>query len=296
MALVSFSIYPDLARLWCEFAVRLKAYSPALDVILVDSSGRLRAPDLPGVVLLRLWNIEHGRKMDLVCRTFQHDYVWFCDDDVFPLAAEPLADRIAELGSEETWVVSLLPRSQRVVANGRSQPAVGSYCIVVKRRVVVAEGLSLRVRPVEDPQINWGRGYYDTADYAQVTAASRGWHARFAPATEWLAAFMGTTIMYLKMSRPGYSLAALEADLALRPEDWRRVSGHLGSAFCLLKTVELYEAAFGRPPRWKPPVAEAELIALAERFPNQLARKRAFEYFERYEQEYRKALAVLCPR
>lgn len=286
IALITFTIYPDLAEIWSYFATR-NIDKSIVDIYCVDSSGLLRQERVPEVKVLRFWNIEHGKKMDIFSRLLDYEYIWICDDDVM-LVDEVLQHLLlTEFGQDpKIWAVSLLPRSQTIKSGDIERRAMGSYCFGFRRDIVINEQLSFRPKETIDQTVNWGRRYYDTCDFAQYQALERGYEVALIDSSDVLKSFMGTSILYLKMRTKLNSSDKFHEHIESYGDDWRKISGFLGSAFCTRKIFSLYEVMFGRAPSWEPLVSEETILEIVDTLENSEAKARAQSYIHRYESAY----------
>ena len=204
----TFSVVPGLTALWALLLDRsLDGRSHHLWI--GDCSGGLR--QLPGVRAQRstirpLLNLNHGVKLDLfmrdVCRA---EYVVLSDDDVLWPTARPLEWALARMAEDPRLaVVSLVPRGRFTwTIDGREHVPMGSYCLVVRRSLWLAEKLSFRQVSEPSPNPKSYRGQYDTADYANVELLRRGLGVCVAPAEVRgeLAVFKGVSSALLQIQK-----------------------------------------------------------------------------------------------
>lgn len=187
-----------MTALWSWFAKA--AISLPARVIVGDCSGRYPRGSCGerADVVIPVLNYEHGQKIDLFMkRVCQTEYVFISDDDV--LNETPLDWAIEQLkGNPGAAVVSLRPRAWSALKAITPQP-MGSYCLVVRRNIWMAEGLSFRADCSPFSQgYDW---YYDTADLANVELLRRGYDVIIAPPDirAHLTAFEGISRWTLKM-------------------------------------------------------------------------------------------------
>lgn len=179
---ITFSVLPTLTMLWSKFILRAIEAQPRR-VIIGDSSGALRhIPRQEGVSIVPIMNYPHGEKLDLfmrhVCRA---EYVVVSDDDVFWLDEQPWLWAMQQFEQHaDTAVVSLCPRSAKAkILEGKVPQPMGSYSLVIRRRIWAEENLSFRIRaPIGARDHDW---YYDTADWANVLLLERGYKVAIAP-------------------------------------------------------------------------------------------------------------------
>ncbi len=286
VTLLTFSIYPDLARIWYSFAVR-NAGDRHVRILIVDCSGALDARKFLRADILRFWNFSHSRKIDYFLRhVIQTPYVWLCDDDLMitsPRALEWAQARFA--GQPGLAVASLAPRGWGFSVNGRQHSSMGTYCILLDRRIFVKEALSFDPVRSRRTDINRGTGYYDTSDYANEQLLLRGYGVEtLAHSEERLTCgFVGTSIARLLLLQGAQSLRQEVARLT--PASAPAVAHRLVGAFCAWKVYDLYRHCFGEQPAWLPPLSAAEISDLAEKLPEE-QRERTLASFERYQAHF----------
>jgi hypothetical protein len=280
IALITFSINPVFSKTWAYFARKFTDEN-LVDIFIIDSSGNLLPGDIEGVTIINYRNIEHGKKINRFARLLHYPYIWLCDDDVFFSDSSTQQLVNSNLAIDRLFAISLWPREQKVKSGQVEQNAMGSYCVCFNREVFLKEHLSFRPFTTQENDVNWGRGYYDTADYAHKKALDKNYRVIIAK-SEALQSFMGTSIVYLKLRSSQKTAEAFLRETIRISEDWRRISGRLGSAYCLIKMHELFKEVYGVTAGWNPPFSESNLIKFASDLANLQAKERAFLYFERY--------------
>ena len=173
---------------------------------------------------------------------------------------------------------------------------MGSYCIIYDRQTCLRQRWSFRVVATQDQAINWGRGYYDTADYAHQQSLMDGYGVELFEGLQELNAFMGTSIVYLKLKRWKSEGNKFLEDAIRISEDWRRISGLLGSAYCLCKVYDLYQGIFREKPKWTPTINEDAILTVVDGLESVQAKERANEYIQRYQRVYERLAASAAAR
>ncbi len=287
VTLLTFTIHPDLARVWYRFASKGVA-GHSVRVVIVDCCGRIDPTLFSGALVVPFWNYSHSRKVDYFLRyAIATPHVWLCDDDVMLTNPAVLA-RVKDLFTTRTDLacVSLAPRGWSLSVGAHSTRAMGSYCIVFDRRVIIREGLSFS--PAKSPNPGVGRiaGYYDTADYANEQLLRRGYGIEIIgenqdpPNT---CGFVGTSVAYLGMRR---GLKQQLAEIAKLSVDKPTVAVHrLVGIYCNWRVVDLYRKAFQAEPLWRPTIIESQLGQLIAALPD-AQQEEARRLFQRYEQRY----------
>jgi len=240
-ALVTFSAFPELTELWLEFAAACTD-PHRTEIFVLDSSGRLRVRVARPVQIVPCWNVEHGRKIDLFVTKAGHERVWLCDDDVFLLSPSVEQRLERALEAPDAWAASLMWREQKLTPDGPH--AMGSSCLMFKREVPLRHGWSFRVRATQDSYVNWGRGWYDTCDYAHAQSLSAGYRVVLLERDESLAPFIGVTAMYLKLRTEIRDANGFWNKFRSYKGDTRKARLFLTGAFSLLRVCQLYERFF----------------------------------------------------
>lgn len=147
--LLTFSVYPDLTRIWYHLA--RKHLGPDPRIVIVDCCGLLQKALFPEAQVIRFWNFSHSRKIDYFIRyVINTRHVWLCDDDVMFVNPE-VSERAHRLLSQgQVAAVSLAPRGWSLTVDGREERGMGSYCLLFDREVFVSEGLSFSPVKTED--------------------------------------------------------------------------------------------------------------------------------------------------
>jgi hypothetical protein len=200
---ITFSVIPEISSLWVRFINQ--ALSDINHRVLIgDCSGNFLYQANPKVNIFPLFNFNHGVKLDLfmqhVCSA---EYVLVCDDDLFWLDDEPLRWALESFQNKENLaVVSLYPRPHKIPQLKEVvHEAMGSYCLVIRRKTWINEQLSFKYyRPP-----NWQKigNFFDTADYANLQLVQRGYLIESPPneIRSHLIPFYGTSMWGLKILR-----------------------------------------------------------------------------------------------
>lgn len=245
-----------------------------------------------GVTVVHYVNTEHGKKINRFARKLNYPFIWLCDDDVFFSDHSTMQVVKSHIDKDRLFAISLMPREQKVKNHHIEQQAMGSYCVCFSRDVFIRERLSFRPFATNNKEINWGRGYFDTADYAHQQAIDRNYQVVIAK-SESLQAFMGTSIVYLKFNMRERSSAAFLEETIRISDDWRRIAGRLGSAFCVNKIYRLFTMIQGVTPDWQPPIHEDQIVDFASGLSNIQAKERSQDYFKKYSQAYEKLSSLI---
>ncbi len=199
--LLTFSVYPDLTRIWYYFAQR--NLDADVKVMVVDCCGSLRKSHFPEAQVVRFWNFSHSRKIDFFIRYIVGTrYVWICDDDVM-LVNPGVAKQAHQLiGQDRVAAVSLAPRGWQLKVNGEMHKGMGSYCLLFDRGVFLSEDLSFSPAKTTDPSVGRISGYYDTGDYANRQLLERGYTIEFLVGEaecDYVCGFVGTSTARLSL-------------------------------------------------------------------------------------------------
>jgi len=193
-----------------------------LRLIIGDCSGGLcRTIGSDALEVMPVLNYQHGEKIDLFLRKVcAGDYVVISDDDVFWLDDVPWNWAINQFEKDPNLVVaSLLPRSRlSSILEGRLDQAMGSHCLVLRRKIWAREAFSFKVVcPPSGGGCDW---FYDTGDYANVELPKRGYRIAIAPpeVQAHLVAFDGISSWSLKVRERSGSILGNVVNVPLRQE------------------------------------------------------------------------------
>ena len=165
-----------------------------------------------------------------------------------------------------------------------------------KREVPLRHGCSFWVRPTRDPYVNWGRGSYDTCDYAHAQSLSGGYRLLLLERDETLAPFIGVMPMYLKVETEIRDGEGFWAKFRSYMGDERKARLFPAGAFSPLQACQLYERVFGTPVRSPLPFDEHQILpAAAElgRWGASQPGRPPTQFLERYPRSYRAFLAAI---
>ncbi len=182
--IVTFSVVPRLTAAWAAFM------DHALDgwdhrILIGDSSGAFESlTSNPKIRTLCVLNFPHGEKLDLFLQQFcGSEFVIVSDNDVFWLNNAAWLWALEQFAANARLVaVSLRPREGQVwptIAERIPGPPMGSYCLIIRRQIWMAEQLSFRI--IESPSHKHEGYFFDTADYANVLLLERGYRVLIAP-------------------------------------------------------------------------------------------------------------------
>lgn len=198
---LSCTVIPEIGSLWSFFLTQAQAGQPH-NLTLADSSGNFDRAAVPGAQAVDLFNFNHGTKLDLLVRNAcQAEFVLICDDDIFWLDSSPLAWALEQFSQDEKLaVVSFHPRPHKIPQlRDQVDEPMGSYCILVRRRIWLEQGLSFKF--YKSPDWKSIGNYFDTADFANLLLVQRHFHVLIAPPEmrERLVPFYGTSMWGLKI-------------------------------------------------------------------------------------------------
>jgi len=181
ITVITFSIYPELTRIWYYFMDStlsfLKAKNIDAEMLVVDCAGGLDKNQLPNALVERFVNERHSRKLDFfIKRYFDSKLVLITDDDCFMLEPGSIMAAVdALLNEEKLAAYSLFPRPDwNFTINGEPMQPLGSYCVVYDREILIKERLSFGIPNVKNPHN--GRPY-DTGDFLNEQLLNRGYRA-----------------------------------------------------------------------------------------------------------------------
>jgi len=279
--LLTFTINPDLSRLWYLFAK--KSLGDQVKLVIVDSSGKINKDQFPGAQIICLWNFHHSKKTDYILyHVVQSRYLWLCDDDVFVMDSSALGQAQKFFHDDEkVAVVSFIPNDYDLVFDQKSHQAMGSYSIFLDRKIFLDEQLSFLPVKSNNYQYNHGTGYYENADFANEQLLKRGYNVEFLLGEEnkyeYVCGFDGVDSARIRMLE-GRERFISEIKKIEKPKARHRIIG----AYCCWKVVDLYRLAFGEEPQWIPPVSQQDLFQLIKDMGDQYE-KAIFNQFQLYD-------------
>lgn len=179
ITIITFSIFPELTRLWYYFieqsADLLVRHGFTLRFLIVDCSGKLDPRNFPSATIERFINDTHPHKLDFFFRRYiKSGLVLISDDDCFIVDPQIILEAAKDLTKDERLaVISFFPRPDwwLTVDEKRSRP-MGSYCLMVNRNIIIKEKLHF-----QSPKIinSYNNRIYDTADYMNEQLLKRGY-------------------------------------------------------------------------------------------------------------------------
>jgi hypothetical protein len=176
ITLLTFSIYPDLARVWYQFLIK-SGLQELADIIIVDSSGKLKAKYFPKAKILYLPNLYHSKKIDYLVRHYlKSKYILLCDDDRFIINKDIIKDSLAFLEKDaKNAAISFTPRThwQYKLADQQHEP-LGVYSLFFNRDIYLKEKLKFTSTKVPNTYLG-NKTYYDTGDKANELLIKRGY-------------------------------------------------------------------------------------------------------------------------
>ena len=271
MALLTFTIYPDLARLWHKLWTRV--WPTDWPIIVVDSSGELDPKHVPSAKVYRFANKYHGWKADrFIHRWIESDYVWLTDDDKFVVDPAAISFVRSAIG-EGVGAVSFAPRIKgwRYTIDGNSYVPMGSYCVVLNAVLIRKAKWPLAASPqpcLHKPDAKTGKpGKYDTLDWANEQMLRSGYRVTVLEDTEWCSGFDGTssarilaTVLPPETLREALLRPRFRSDTY--PRWWAAMAYGL---FAVANVASLYSKAFGEKPQLAPPMSAHEVRSCVER-------------------------------
>jgi hypothetical protein len=264
VTMVTFTIHPDLARIWYWFVSRVA--DPSAKIVIVDCRGNLSPAYFPGARVARFCNFQHGRKIDYwVYHVFSTQYVWLSDDDVFPVTVgtwEQLRVRFEE--DPLLAAVSLRARGWELEWQGKRQRCMGPYSLVFDRAKFCSERLSFRWVKTTNERIAPGRspGRFDVADYAHFQLVLRGYRVEIVEERK-VAGFVGVSRALMRtLETRGHVLQYICSQLADNPN---HALGEIEAQYCAWLVHDLYTELFKEKPLFTPVVPREKLLELASR-------------------------------
>ncbi len=283
--LLTFTIYPDLARIWYHYA-RLNMDLSKVDIVIVDCLGSLNREYFPEAVIRRFWNFSHSTKIDHFLQyMIDSKFLWLSDDDVMIISREWERQAAEFFTDTPPAVISFAPRGWQI----DQKPVMGSYSILFDRTLFIKEGLSFKPVRSDNQAINRKTGYYDTSDYASEQLILRGYTIKAiekADQLNYTCGFVGTSMARVILNKGKGSYLETYKKLSTPVKSYQLVG-----AFCAWKVAQLYKQLFVESPAWLPPLDETDLFSLANDLPDD-EKKKTFELFERYQKHYEYLLSV----
>lgn len=266
VTLLTFTIYPDLARVWYYFAEKFSE-SRDTNIVIVDCCGLLKPQLFPRAQVIPFCNFSHARKIDYFLRyEISARYVWLCDDDVMMVnrgAFQEGRDRFANVPN--LAVISFAPRGWNLVIDNKTYRGMGSYSILFDRQTFIGEDLSFSPVQTQNRQVGRSAGYYDTADYANEQLIRRGYLVETREANlKYVLGFVGTSVTMLALFNSAQANGILQDEIRVNPQ---LGSYHLVGLDCDWQIANLYREIFAEKPRWIPPIEQDQIRNLARMLP-----------------------------
>lgn len=253
--LITCSVYPDLTRLWYWFASRNT--DPArVDILILDCGAGLRHDRFPRARIRRYPNVEHGMKLDAAARMTATEFVFFMDDDAFPLSPDLEPWGASSLATEPSaFACTFLPSDTWTMRVGDAEyRAMGSYAVMIRRDAIVASGLSLASRGTVDTSVNNAAGYWDTTEWFQHEMLREGGRLIYAPDEhkERLPTFFAASTAYVSLARTRSILARVMAGGIRRRalENFSSSKQRLHRTITLSGVIEAYRRVFREEPQF----------------------------------------------
>ncbi len=287
--LLTFSVYPDLSRIWHYFAKKM--FGSDIEIMVVDCCGLLRKDHFPGSQVVRFWNFSHSRKIDYFIRyVVRSRYIWLCDDDVIFVNPDSFEAARSLLDQQAVVAVSLAPRGWHLTVNDQKHRGMGSYCLLFDRDILISEELSFSPVKTDDPNVGRISGYYDTADYANKSLLERGYKIEFLLGQnecEYVCGFVGTSTAFISLLRGRQAVLDELSSMTPQIQAYRLVG-----YYCDWLVVKLYRDLFGEEPSWVPPLSEQEILDLVEQLDGEF-RENALGQVHRYIAHYQRILSSI---
>lgn len=201
LSIFTCSIYPDLTRIWYHC---LSNIFTNLDcsIYIYDSSGLLEKQNFPKAKIIKIPNIEHGKKINhFIKKELKTDLMFLIDDDAFFTSELAITYGKKWLNiSEKNAIISYKPRPWwNLKVNNVNYTPMGSYALMIKIAPIKKNKLSFASKPTKNKEIRNGTGYYDTGDYINQCLLQQGFQIKIAdlPYQEMIPTFFGTSSGFL---------------------------------------------------------------------------------------------------
>ena len=187
-ALFTMNILPPMMTVWYHLVQ--KNLGDAVDTVIFDCSGKLKAKDFPNARVHKFLNLYAATKSDeFLQHIARHRKIgWICDDDMFPMSSKMIDIMKAEFENPQTVSCSFRPRSWwHYEIDGKSYEPSSSYCIAFNRKILVEkERLSLGPADGNNHPSHIGKPpkRYDTFDKANEELIRKGYNCYIVPENE----------------------------------------------------------------------------------------------------------------
>ena len=296
LSILTFTIYPELARLWWRLWLRVK---PAdVPCVIVDSVGTVNPAHFPGAIVCRFVNKYHGWKADQFIRYWiRSRYVWLMDDDKFIVDAQAV-QFAQEAMDRGLAALSFAPRilGWRFNIDGRIYRPMGTYCVLLNREVLRDEQLPLAPAGIPNPHKPPG-GEYDTLDYAHEQLIRRGYEVVLHEKHDWITGFDNTSVgriyaLYLSKDEVSDMILHPVTKPAFRVQFW---SASAWNQYAVCKVSYLYRSVFNEDPRSNTALSEQKIRKCVERAegPPDEAKERVLKKLDAYDDVAERVLQLL---
>lgn len=281
----TFSISEEYARLWLHFA---KKNLPAdkWGFLIIDCAGNMKKSNFPGAELIKMMNLPHGKKIDLILRKYTKAKVIFLSDDDKYLVSG-IDEVTQELNNPKIAAISLSPRNwYKINIDGKEYLPMGSYAVLFKRDIIIQNNLSFmslkkefKARVMEaGSKKQFG---YDTADYINEFLIKNGYQVITYPDNEKIRGYDGSSTprIFLKAYGKDYVLQSLK-----QVGHYKKGSlngSQMQGLYCLVKIESLFSHIFGESPNLASSITEMELVNILGNNPQVTAeeKKETLAYF-----------------
>jgi len=282
ITVLTFSIHPDLARIWYHYALK-NVRADEAQIIIVDCSGQINPRLFEKATIMRSWNYSHSEKIDhMIKEHITTRFVWLSDDDVMIVNSnwEDMFTKYWQSSEKEPAVISFQPRGWNITSGVK---AMGCYSILFDKDIFIREKLSFKPVRSTNSLIGRSTGYYDTADFANQQLLEKGYSIYLCDQSgpeRIVLGFTGTSMAFVEL------LKGREEFLrGLSNTESKIASYSLTGSFCVNKVAELYKYIFSIDPTWKPPLKQDEIISLSEKLLPE-DKLKALSLFERFEHNF----------
>lgn len=262
LTVITFTIHPDMSRIWYWFASRMVDSSAT--IIIVDCAGFLNPKKFPRAKIHLFCNFQHGRKIDyFLYHVVRTKYVWLSDDDVIPVASDVWREIQPKFEADTCLAaVSLRARGWELEWKGVKQRCMGPYSLIFDREKFCLENLSFRWVKTTNERIAPGRspGRFDVADYAHFQLMRRGYRVEIVEERK-VAGFVGVSRALMRtLKTRGQVEKYILSQITSNPN---HALGEIEAQYCAWLVYDLYRSLFRENPFFTPPVPRERLIELA---------------------------------
>jgi hypothetical protein len=296
ITIITFSIFPELTRLWYYFmekAVKaLNGEGFTTRLLIIDCSGKLNPGKFPSAVVEKYINDTHPRKLDFFFKRYiKSKLVLVSDDDCFFLDSRVAVEAANNMNDDEKLAVcSFFPRPDwwLTINDQRIRP-MGSYCLMINRDIIIKEKLSFQSPKLVNPYNN---GIYDTADYMNEQLLKRGYRINLPNGqkrSDGIGGFRGSSIC--KALEWGCSKDELIRYFS-KPFSYEYHLRHnLKSFYIAARIIEIYYYVFNE--KRKPFFSDIELRQFVQTIPGGELKNGIMQDLDWVDQSYQQLLEVL---